>query len=414
VVEIVHPVPVEEIPRWAVPLAVSLLQTSSGDRFDEWTKRRAAGWERAWGARDAGRWVGTLATERRRLTVPAGTEGTHDLEVDALTAASVAATHRRRGLLSTMVRQAMAEAAERGDPLSMLVAAEWPIYGRFGYAPATDLVEYRLRPRRPRALLEPPTPGSVSMLDIDEIAGIAPSLFERARHLRAGQVDRPDPWWPQHFGRDGHKASTPPGTWVVHNGADGVDGMLEWSVTRDFDLADNLGAIKVNDLVATTPQAYRDLWSYLCGIDAVAEIALPDRPVDEAIRWLVHDGRALQARNLADELWVRLLDVPAALSARGYSRPGSVVLEVIDTAPSGYAAGRFRLDAADDAATCSPTTDSPDLRIDQRALAAIYLGGRRLAVLAAALQIEELTTGARDVVDAMFATPVAPWSQTGF
>ncbi len=415
--DVVNPIPAEEIPAWLTPLGVGLLHPPHGDeQFEGRVARRRAAWvpERSWGVRDAGRWVGTLATEERRLTVPAGSTGTHDVTVDALTAVSVAATHRRQGWLSRMLDRSLAAAVERGDPLSMLVAAEWPIYGRFGYAPATSLAEYRLRPRRPVPLLPPAPPGTTRMADVDEVARVAPELFERARRLRAGQVDRGGTWWARLLGTDGQKGFGDSQVWVVHDGPDGVDGLLGWKVTRDFDLTDNLGAIRVDDFVAVSDAAYRDLYSYLCGVDAVAEIELPDRPVDEPILWSLHDGRALQTRTVGDELWVRLLDVPAALAARGYAVPGSLVLDVVDTAPGGYGAGRVRLDAGPGGARCTPTADGPDLRLDQRAVAAAYLGGNRLRAVAAGLPVQELRPGALDLADAMFATPLAPWTQTGF
>ena len=50
----------------------------------------------------------------------------------------VSATHRRQGLLSRMMAAELGAAAGRGEPLAALIAAEWPIYGRYGFGPAAE------------------------------------------------------------------------------------------------------------------------------------------------------------------------------------------------------------------------------------------------------------------------------------
>ncbi len=412
--EITNPVPVDEAAGWVRALLVTLLAPAHDDDFERRLTRWSRDWrpERTWGVREQGAWVATLATEPRTLTVPAGAVGTRDLEVDALTAVTVAATHRRRGLLRRMITQSLDAAKQRGDALSILIAAEWPIYGRYGYGPATVSSGYRLRLRRPQAVLPPPV-GTLRTVTPAELPPLAAELFDVARRQRPGQVDRRPPWWDRRLGQDGYQVLGPRPTWIVHEGAGGIDGMLGWRVTRDFGLTDVLGAVAVVDLIASTDDAYRDLFAYLCSLDVVEEVELPDRPVDEPIRWLMHDGRALQPTESHDFLWVRILDVPAALSARGYAGPGRVVLDVVDPSLGGYASGRFALDTDADPA-CVPTDEPADLRIDQRALASIYLGGHRLRPMAATGRVEERTEGALDLVDAMFAVSLAPWNQTGF
>lgn len=363
--------------------------------------------------RHRGRWVGSLATEARTLTVPDGLTGTRDIVTDALTAVSVAATHRRQGLLRRMLERSLAAAVDRGDAVSMLIAAEWPIYGRFGYAPAAYSAQYLLRPRRTQPLLAPPRPGTMRTVDAAELHEAAEMLFDAARRQRPGQVDRAGSWWDRRLGQQGFLVTGSKPTWIMHDGPDGVDGMLGWRVTRDFNLNDNLGAAEVSDFVAASDDAYRDLWAYLCGIDVVDEITLGDRPVDEPIQWLLHDARALQQRTRSDSVWVRLLDVPAALTARGYGRAGRVVLDVVDATTGGYAAGRYALETDLDGATCHASHEPADLRLDQRSLAAVYLGGQRLHQLTLR-GVQELRPGALDLVDSMFTVARAPWTQTFF
>ena len=415
--EFVHPVPVEDVRDWMSTLVATFLDNPYDEKFEKWVARWERKWNpgRTWGQRDRGRYVATLATEERVLTVPGADGGTRDLTVDALTGVTVAGTHRRRGFLSAMLGASLTAARERGDAVSILVAAEWPIYGRFGYALGADGASYTYHPRRPNAALPPPPPGSVYRVEPDELRDIAPRVFDAARRRRAGHVDRHHPWWDRRLALDGYQSlEDKRPTWYVHEGPDGPDGLLAWSPARDFELTGELGAITVNEFAAANDTAYRDLWAYLGGIDVVEEIRLDDRPVDEPVRWLLGDARALTLKHRFDFLWVRLLDVPAALSARAYSAPGRLVLDVVDEDFGGFAAGRFVLEATETDAKCSPTSEPAELRVTQRALASAYLGGFALRARVGAGEVEELNAGALSRADAMFRTPLAPWCQTGF
>ena len=396
-------------------MGLALLQ----DPYDSEFAKRIARWQsrwiedRAWGARADGRWVGTLATEPRMITVPGPDGMSGDLAADALTGVSVNPSHRRRGLLTQMLGQSLAAAKERGDAVSILIAAEWPIYGRFGYAPATSVADYTYFSRSPDAAVAPSELGSVRQVGNDELGTVAAAVFAAARRLRAGQVDRDELWWRRLLGLDGFERMGKIPHYYLHEGAAGPDGLLLWKVTRDFDLDGSLGAIVVDELVAANDVAYRNLWAFLSGIDAISEVALHARPVDEPARWLMRDGRALRQGFTGDFTWLRLLDVPAALSARSYSASGRLVLEVGDDG-LGYAAGRFALEADGDGALCTPSTDPADLWVSAQALASAYLGGHALRALAPGGGVEERTRGALARADAMFATALAPWNPTWF
>ncbi|MBN9620600.1 MAG: GNAT family N-acetyltransferase, partial [Actinobacteria bacterium] len=401
---------------WATTAFTSLLVDPFQPDFAERIERWADEWspERTWGARHRGRWVGTLTTLPRRLTIPDGTGGTHDESVDALSLVSVAATHRRRGLLTAMISDSLRAAKDRGDAFGALVAAEWAIYGRFGYAPAVRSADYTYYPRRQGATVAGDGAGTVRQVDPSELIDVAPAVFERARRQRAGEVDRPGGWWRRQLNVGYDKPQGPQYNWVLHEGPDGADGLLAWRVTRNFTIDGHNGGIEVPQLIAASELAYRNLWAYLGGIDVVEEITLSHRPVDEPVRWLLGDGRTLQQGYTGDYIWLTLLDVPAALSRRGYATEGRLVLDVVDESSTGYASGRVVLDAGPDGAQCRPSTESPDLRLPARTLAACYLGGHTLAPFRAAGQVEELTTGATRRLDAMLATPLAPACQTGF
>lgn len=418
--EVINPVPVDEVPAWLRAVVGTFLDDPQGPDAKRWEQVLPRIWEpeRAWGARDRERWVATLRTHTRTLTVPGLGQGTRELPVDAVTNVTVGATHRRRGLMSQMLSASMRAARERGDAVSILVAAEWPIYGRFGYAPAAWSADYMLHRSRPGATLGGDVT-RVRQVDLDELAGIAPAVFDAARREHPGQVDRAGPWWAYTLGRDGFPqpgADELPHNWLVHDGEDGPDGILGWRATRDGGFNPPLGRADVWVLASVGDAAYADLWAYLTGIDLIDEITLSHRPLDEPVRWLLADGRTLVLEELVDYLWLRLLDVPAALAARRYAVDDEVVLEVTDDAPVADidAGGRYALRAAGDTVECTPTDRAADLALDQRALAAIYLGGNRLGALRAAGAVRELTGGALRRVGAMFSTPRAPWNATSF
>ena len=414
--ELVHPVPADEVGPWTRAMATTFLGDPDGADTRRHINLLTRRWDaaRTWGVRDRGRWVATLRTETRALSVPGGDGSTADVPVDALTNVTVSATHRRRGLMRRMLENSLGAARDRGDAVSILIAAEWPIYGRFGYAPATVAADYALRRSRPGARFAG-DPGPVRQVERDEFGAVAPAVFAAARRRRAGQIDRDAEWWNRVLGREGYPPSDGlPHTWLIHEGDAGPDGLLAWRPTGDFGLVPPFGTAQVWDLTAATDDAYRNLWAYLSGIDAIDEVRVSNRPVDEPVRWLLQDGRTLVMTQHVDFLWLRLLDVSAALSARRYAVPGELVLEVIDEDPGRFASGRYRLSADGADVACAPTRGDADVEITQQALASIYLGGFRLPELRLSGAARERTAGALGRLDLMFSTPRAPWNATWF
>ena len=414
-VEFVNPVPIEDAEGWVRQLMTSLLHNPHTDDFPRRVERWTARWvpERTWAIRDHGRIVGTLATDARTMTIPTRNGATADIAVDALTGVTVAATHRRRGFLTKMLSESLQAAKDRGDAMSVLLAAEWMIYGRFGYAPAMQHSNYTYYPRRYAAAIPPAMTGAVRQVEPAELLAHAPAIFERHRHERGGQINRTQSWWELTVGLD----SAPIGgtrNWYLHEGPDGPDGLLTWKVSRDFELDGRLGAIEVDHLIAASDVAYRNLWSYLGGIDVIEEVTMWNRPTDEPARFMTGNGRALTQTYCGDSIWMCLLDVPAALSARGYATEGRLVLDLADDSIGGYARGRYVLDASADGVTCSATTDSPDLTLPAYVLAACYFGAHTVRTFAAAGGIDEHTPGALQLLDTMLSTSLQPWCQTPF
>ena len=408
-VEIVHPVPSDQVVDWSAQMMTTFLADPAESRgWAQW--RSEHGWapERAWGARDRGRWVATLRTLETTLTVPGGAL----IAADALTNVTVSATHRRQGLLRSMLSASLDAAAEGGDAVSVLLAAEYPIYGRFGYAPASHGAYYTVYPRRRDARLRTPVHGPVRQVTAEELRQIAPAVFAAGRRLRAGNIDRAPERWDVLFAVNGYpEPLKPTPVFVVHDGPSGPDGFLSWTVSAEWgDDRSTGGEIRVNDLWAATDEAYAGLWQYLLSLDVVEKIHISTRPVDEPLRWLLVDGRALEQVYAGDHLWLRLIDVPAALSARTYAGGDRLVLEVVDDDIGGFATGTYVLEGG----SCQRSTAPADLRVHQRVLAAAYLGGFSFSQQRPAGGVEELTPGSLARADAQFATPLAPWAGTDF
>ncbi len=169
----------------------------------------------------------------------------------------------------------------------------------------------------------------------------------------------------------------------------------------------------VYEVVGLTPAAEADLWRFLFSLDLTETVTADRRPLDDPLRWMLVDPRRLRVTMVGDFLWVRMLDVAAALSARRYPVEATLVFEVGD-AFRPETAGRYRLDGGPDGAACRRTTDEADLALGVEDLGAVYLGGVAASALAAAGRITEVRPGALRTADAMLASHPAPFSRTGF
>ncbi|MDF3292771.1 GNAT family N-acetyltransferase [Streptomyces silvisoli] len=361
---------------------------------------------RTQGAFDDGRCVATFRTMPRELTVPGG--GT--VPADAVTNVSVTATHRRRGLLSAMMANGLAAAKERGDAVSILIAAEYPIYGRFGYGPATWVTDWTVEiPRARLGLPQLPDGARVDLVDGAEVRKVGPELHERTRRLTPGAINRTDGFWKQYTG----EALLPWNSWtepfhaVYRNATGQVDGLLTYSVADVWDGKLPQCTVTVRKLIATNPEAEGALWRYAMSVDWVVRLDSGSRAPDDLLPLLLGDPRAARITSHADFMWLRMLDVPAALEARGYAGTGELVLEVRDA--DGYADGRWRLTASPEGAQVLATTAEPDLTLDVGELGALYLGDESAVRLAALGRVEERRPGAAARADALLRTPRRPW-----
>ena len=359
-----------------------------------------------YGYRVGARWVSTFGAYARTMTVPGGAA----LPVAAVTAVTVHAPYRRRGLLTSMMTRQFADARRRGQPLAALFASESGIYGRFGYGQSAPRVRLSGRTRSLRFRPDVDTAaGSVDEVSQQEYLSLAADLHDRLHPARPGSLDRGEPWWPLAlydlpFARDGATALR----YVVGFDAAGhADGHATYRIKDDYTVTGANNEVRITEVESETPAGYARLWRYLLDLDLARSFLRRNAPIDDPIRHLVIDPRAIHTE-ISDGLYLRLLDVPTALAARRYAAEADLVLQVRDEMVESNA-GRFALQAGPDGASVRRVRRRPDLSLDVRELGTSYLGGPSLAELHAAGLVTEHRPGAVAEASTAFGWPVAPF-----
>jgi predicted acetyltransferase len=340
---------------------------------------------------DDGRIVATTAIDTREIAVPGGV-----LPCAAVTAVGVRATHRRRGLLSGLMRRQLDDLHDGGEPLAALWASEAGIYGRFGYGIATHSIE--LTARRPAARLAAAPPASEALRagPANELLDHARAVYERVRRDRPGMLGRDEGFWRHRLHDPAQRREGAQPLQAV--GVD--DGYALYAVRSAWDDDGPAGEVMVRELVAATQAGHAALWAFLLDQDLTRTVAWQLAPADEPLELMLVDPRAVRAR-LFDALWVRVVDASRALAGRSYATDADVVLELTDELCP-WNGGRLRLDG-------ERTTEPADLALDAGALGVAYLGGTTLRRLADAGRVTELRPGALAAASAAFRADVEPW-----
>ncbi|MEV6752465.1 GNAT family N-acetyltransferase [Streptomyces sp. NPDC051214] len=385
--------------------------------FGHFPETPAAGGGRWWSALEMdrgllalaadGRPVGTAAAYSFDLTLP----GQIPAAVAGVSAVGVLPSHRRRGVLSAMMRHQLTEVRARGEFLSVLLASEAPIYGRFGYGPATFTARLTV-PRHQAVLAEPRARvtadapetetrtdgGSVEVLRRAECGEILEEVYDRYRRSQPGALSRPHRWWSLGAGQP--PVSPAPRYVAVHRDADGTaDGYASYSIGEP-------NTLTVDETIATDDAVFTALARFVLGHDLVSQVVFRHVPPEHPLRWQLADFRAGAVGDHTDWLWVRLLDVPRALTARGWFTDGELVLDVDDPFLGEH--GRYLLTVRDGKAACVPTERRPDLSLDIRDLSSLYLGGTAPSTLVRAGHVRAHHPDATALADALFRTERAP------
>nr|WP_171046660.1 GNAT family N-acetyltransferase [Pseudarthrobacter sp. NamE5] len=341
--------------------------------------------------------VATFATFRKTLNIGFG----QTLEAHLVTSVTVRTSHRRRGLLRRMMCEDLQLAKEDGVAVAALTASEGTIYGRFGYGVASFERVVKVDTTS-RFSLRHEAAGTVEVADPKALLELAPAVFGRVHRLTPGSLGRQE-WYRQlasgSLGRDGKE--DPSVKVALHYGPGGdVDGYVSYKFlgwdTEPY-------TVEVVDLLAGSNDAYLELWQYLGAIDLVERVSWSEAPLDDPLPWALDDPRCIDSSDSRDMLWLRILDVPQALTARHYPADGRLALEVLD--PLGLAAGTYALSAQGGKAAVErlPEAAEADLTMDVSALSSIYIGGVCPVTLAAAGKICEHSAGSALKARQMFA-----------
>ncbi len=247
-----------------------------------------------------------------------------------VTVVGVLPTHRRQGLLGRMMRKQLADVRERGEPVAALWASEETIYGRYGYGLAAQ--DAMIRASRVHAALHPELPGrtgTTRLVDHDEALAVFPRIYDRVRRRQPGFISRSKDWWELRKLDDSRESRR--GAGKLNRVLLEIDGKQAgyalYRIKLAFEDATNKSQVRVSEAIGDSPVAVRELWRYLLAIDWVDEIQCELLPADHPIFLLVQRPNRLNWK-LFDGLWLRLIDVGAALSARSTAGDGRVTFDV--------------------------------------------------------------------------------------
>ncbi|MFI1352980.1 GNAT family N-acetyltransferase [Streptomyces sp. NPDC020898] len=371
-------------------------------------------YDRSVGAWDGDACVGSASAFTFRLTVPGGAS----VPAAGVTMVGVAGTHRRRGVLSSMMRRQLDDVRSWGEPLAVLTASEPAIYGRFGYGLATHSLTVEIDTTRVRLAVPDGTDDvrlryAVPVEALDDCEAV----YARRVPERPGMLARM-PGWARGWVIDpeGERDGASPLQCVVaergHGQGADVVGFARFRVKPDWDVSGSNSAVVVEDMEAVDAASHAAVWRFLFDLDLTSKIVARGRPVEEPWHHMVSDIRRCGLRR-RDALYVRLVDVGAALEARTYQAPVDVVFEVED-AFCPWNTGRWRLTGDAKGAVCRRTEDAADLALSVRELGAAYLGGVPLAALGAAGRVQEVRQGALAEASVAFGSVVTPWLSHGF
>lgn len=361
--------------------------------------------ERLLAAFDEDTMVGTAGAFRFNMTVPGS-----EIPVAGVTLVGVLPTHRRRGILRALMKKQLSDCHEWGESVAILWASEGTIYPHFGYGVASLHGDIEVDSAKARIVEAPSPRGRARLVSDEEALKVIPDVYERVRTQTPGMYTRDQTWWEQHRFYDPEEERD---GGAMLKAVVELDGRAEayclYRVKQAWgDDGNHDGTLFVEEAMGTTPEATREIWEFLFGVDLVARVKYHFIEVDTPLRFLVGELRPLRMR-VADGLFLRVVDVKKALEARAYAAPGTLVFELHDSLCP-WNAGTWKLEVADDGrGIVSKTDEQAELRLRAQDLGAVYLGGVRFSELTLSLQIDEIRDGAALRGDLLFYTPRAPW-----
>jgi len=369
-------------------------QLEDAERFSQWIEV-----ERMHAACEDDRVIGGAGAFAFRMSVPGGAS----IPAAGITVVGVLPTHRRRGVLTSLMKEQLEDCRARGDLAAYLWASEATIYGRFGYGLASRMGGISLAKDRARFAVPFEPRGTVRLVDLEEAARTFPPLHEQVIAQRPGMFVRSKEWWETRklFDDPVRRQGGPKNLALLELDGNPA-GYAIYTVKQDWIAGFSKGAVTIAEVVTPTPEAARELWRWLLDFDWTSEFVADLLPLDHELFMLLAEPRRMQFK-VNDGVWVRLIDVGQALSARTYNN-GEIVLEVEDELlPENT--GRWRVTSSG----AERTDDAADLRLDITGLGSVYLGGFTFGALVRSSRAQELTAGAAARADALFRTNIEPW-----
>ena len=400
----------DELHEFWQPLADAFAESLTKEEIE--AERPLLDFDRLIGAFDGEKRVGTAGAYTFRLTVPGGEVG-----AGGITGVGVRPDYRRRGILRQMMDWLLEDARKRGEPVAVLTASEAAIYQRFGFGQASTASSFTLD----AALAEFGEPvdlgdgAQIRMVDTDEATELFAAIYDRVRPGIPGALDRIEPKWRLSLVADAEWMRRG-GQGIKYQSVIEVDGEPRgyaiYRIEHNWGATGPASTMNVLEVTGVDPAAEQALWQWLLSMDLVRTIVGRRGPVPHPLQhWLLEPRR--MSLTINDGLWLRILDLPEALSARRYVGSGSLVLDVADDMFESNA-GRWQLDIDAGRAEVTRTTAAPDLELDVGTLAAAYLGGFRFVDLGVAGRVRECQPGVLQTADALFTPPRAPWNSTPF
>ncbi len=399
----------ENLPTFLAPLAIAFGEEYTAPEIEN--ERQVTELDRLFGAFDGDAPVGMAGAFTFRMTTPGGEVG-----AAGITQVGVMPTHRRRGILRLMMTRLFEQARERGEPVAILWASEAAIYQRFGYGPATLQTEIEAPTDKIVFARPVESKGRVRIVDRDEAADRFPPIFEARRTTIAGSLTRTDAKWRYQLVHDAD--------WMRRGNGPKVRALLEvdgearayviYRINADWDSRGPKSIVTVFELIGVDAASEQALWQWVFSIDLVGIVRTWRGPTPHPLQLMITEPRRLAA-TVSDAMWLRIIELPAALEGRSYRGPGSPVFEVTDDfCPWNAGTWRLTVKEADSPAKVTGARAAPDLSMDIRDLAAVYLGAFSFAQLAAAGRVRECHPGGLAAADALFTTALAPWNSTMF
>jgi predicted acetyltransferase len=359
---------------------------------------------------DGDQMVGTSSSFTFEISVP----GANTLPAGGITEVTVSPTHRRRGILTEMMRRQLDAHHEREIPLAALWASESVIYGRYGYGMAVTHEHREIDLRHTSFTHGPEIRGQVRFVDKDDAQAEFSPILDRVWRDYPAMIRRDDLGWEAAItDPDGLRSRAPTLFYAVYE-VDGIaTGYVMYRIRHSATAGDATNSVQIHELVAADDEATAALWRFCFDIDLASTLTVGHgAATDDGLPWMLSDPRRLK-RSSYDGLWLRLIDIPAALSARTYSEEGSLIIRVEDSFCS-WNDGNWRIDGGPEGAECASTNEQPDISMSADDLASIYMGGSRPSELARAGRVVENNTDALGRADRMFASARKPWNIVDF